>query len=221
MCDPFTNMAMFYMTTEQHQYMPETPRRNTADCCSYCFGAKRYTSHVLLYYEVGWDRLEIRRQLHKLALFHQIVHKQAPEYLIGGGGGRLIELIPPTHKHPPDTTDTNKQRPCKTYPLKTFGKRHTQIIISQIRMNFSDLNEHLFNKNCIDSSMCRCGKGPESAVHYFLSCEIYELHRENMFNSISSIYDLSQITLNLLLFGDIDCNFEINQHILNATHRYM
>ena len=47
-------------------------------------------------------------------------------------------------------------------------------------MNFSDLNEHLFNKNCIDSSMCRCGKGPESADHYFLSCEIYELQRENI-----------------------------------------
>ena len=88
-------------------------------------------------------------------------------------------------------------------------------------MHFSDLNEHLFNKNCIDSSMCRCGKGPESADHYFLSCEIYELHRENMFNSISSIYDLSQITLNILLFGDIDCNFEINHQILNATHRYI
>ena len=38
-------------------------------------GAKRYTSHALLYDEVGWDRLEIRRQLHKLALFSQIVHK--------------------------------------------------------------------------------------------------------------------------------------------------
>ena len=224
-------------------------------------GAKRYTSHALLYDELGWDRLEIRRQLHKLALFHQIVHKQAPEY--------LIELIPPPiHTRQTRQTDTNKLRPCRckhefykqsfipsaidmwnnipndqlrhiynkssfkraictyisksnTYPLKTFGKRHTQIIISQIRMHFSDLNEHLFNKNCIDSSMCRCEKGPESADHYFLSCEIYELHRENMFNSISSIYDLSQITLNILLFGDIDCNFEINHQILNATHRYI
>ena len=71
--------------------------------------------------------------------------------------------------------------------------------------------------------MCRCETGPEIADHYLLSCEIYELHRENMFNSISSIYDLSHITSHLLLFGDIDCNFEINRQILNAIefHRYI
>ncbi len=50
-------------------------------------GAKRGTSHALLYREIGWDTLNVRRKLHKLTMFHQMVHKLAPAY--------LNELIPP------------------------------------------------------------------------------------------------------------------------------
>lgn len=44
-------------------------------------GAKRCTSHALLYKEVGWDTLASRRQIHRLVMIHQIIYKTAPQYL--------------------------------------------------------------------------------------------------------------------------------------------
>ena len=44
-------------------------------------GAKRHTSHALLYAETGWSPLEPRRQTHKLIMLHQIVNNSVPEYL--------------------------------------------------------------------------------------------------------------------------------------------
>ena len=45
-------------------------------------GAKRHTSHALLYQETGWSTLCARRNTHKLILLQQIIHKKAPDYLI-------------------------------------------------------------------------------------------------------------------------------------------
>ncbi len=51
-------------------------------------GAIRYTSHARIYEECGWDTLKSRREKHKLALFHKIIHKDTPAY--------LYDHIPPT-----------------------------------------------------------------------------------------------------------------------------
>ncbi len=51
-------------------------------------GAIRYTSHAKIYEECGWDTLQARREKHKLALFHKIIHKDTPAY--------LYDHIPPT-----------------------------------------------------------------------------------------------------------------------------
>ncbi len=51
-------------------------------------GAIRYTSHAKIYEECGWDTLQSRREKHKLALFHKIIHKDTPAY--------LYDHIPPT-----------------------------------------------------------------------------------------------------------------------------
>ena len=44
-------------------------------------GARKGTSHNLLYVETGWQTLSTRRKNSKLSNFHRIVHGTAPEYL--------------------------------------------------------------------------------------------------------------------------------------------
>ena len=63
-------------------------------------GAKRYTSHALLYQETGWSTLCARRNTHKLILLQQIIHKNAPDY--------LIQIVPQPHSAR-TTRQTNKQ----------------------------------------------------------------------------------------------------------------
>lgn len=46
-------------------------------------GAKRGTSHRLLYNGVGWESLRKRRHVHKLCKFYAIVNGYTPEYLRG------------------------------------------------------------------------------------------------------------------------------------------
>ena len=49
------------------------------------------------------------------------------------------------------------------------GKCIGQIYHSQLRMDCSILNHHLFSKNIIDSPLCICGR-PETTKHYLFEC---------------------------------------------------
>ena len=48
-----------------------------------------------------------------------------------------------------------------------MGSRFIQVVLSQLRLRFSNLKEHLFSKGCIDSPQCRCSGGSETK-HYFI-----------------------------------------------------
>ena len=45
-------------------------------------GAKRGTSHAVLYDEVSWKTLEERRKIMKMKFIHKIYYHNAPEYLL-------------------------------------------------------------------------------------------------------------------------------------------
>ena len=58
----------------------------------------------------------------------------------------------------------------------------------RIRLGLSHLNSHLHHYNLIDSPSCsnpECGRTPESAAHYFLSCPRYNNERRVLFESLS------------------------------------
>ena len=44
-------------------------------------GARRGTSHALLYEETGWNTLQERRDIHKLVMMYKIINDLAPQYL--------------------------------------------------------------------------------------------------------------------------------------------
>ena len=45
-------------------------------------GAKKGTSHNLLYNEISWSFLKDRRKNFKIQLLHNVVNRKAPSYLV-------------------------------------------------------------------------------------------------------------------------------------------
>ena len=59
---------------------------------------------------------------------------------------------------------------AKLFNLNTNQK--TQIIFTQLRVGFSDLNSHLSHKGCIDDPRCSCGAINEDTRHFLLRCPL-------------------------------------------------
>ena len=56
-------------------------------------GAKRGTSHELLYRDTNWETLARRREVSKLKFFHKLVHRDAPDYLTDLVPSRVCENV--------------------------------------------------------------------------------------------------------------------------------
>ena len=61
-----------------------------------------------------------------------------------------------------------------------MGSRFIRVVLSQLRLRFSNLNEHFFSKGCIDSPQCRCSGGSETVEHYFIDCPRQSGHMEDL-----------------------------------------
>ena len=107
---------------------------------------------------------------------------------------------------------------CNKPLLNTKSKcRTTQVQFSQIRMGFSNLNDHLFLKGCTDDRKCECGAPKEDTKHYFLKCQKYTGIRNDLFNNIHSISENLHITVNILLFGKDSLSDQQNMAIIDYT----
>ena len=69
---------LFDDCTDMDKIRLENVQLNFARCVT---GAKRGTSHNLIYEEISWQPLSERRKENKLKFMQKIVHKSAPEYL--------------------------------------------------------------------------------------------------------------------------------------------
>ena len=67
-------------------------------------------------------------------------------------------------------------------PIQCYiGDRTDQINLCQIRLNFSSLNDHLYNKSCIKSPSCSGSVVPETPQHHFFDCLNYQYQRQEFF----------------------------------------
>ena len=110
-------------------------------------GAKRFTSNFLLLNETGFQTLGTRRDAtqYQDSLFPkctQFFNTQDPNFRSSEYTAQLNHF----------RKKCNKLQ--NGYYL--MGSRFVQVVLSQLRLRFSNLNEHLFSKGCIDSPRCRC-----------------------------------------------------------------
>ena len=97
------------------------------------------------------------------------------------------------------------------------GKRLGQIYHSRLRTKCSSLNEHLFSRNIVDSSLCTCGS-VEDTKHYILECPLYSNLRQEMLTVIS---EFCLPSLNVILFGNPDLTTHSNTRIFDAVQSFI
>ena len=100
--------------------------------------------------------------------------------------------------------------------------RKSQIIIAQLRIGFSDLNAHLYNKGCTNVPSCECGYIREDIRHFMLLCPLYNILRQNMLANLSHLNLNVPITLKLILYGNSHrLSSEQNCNILNHVSHFL
>jgi hypothetical protein len=102
------------------------------------------------------------------------------------------------------------------------GSRTTNIKHAQLRMNCSKLNSHLYSLHVVDNPMCICGSDYEDPFHFFYMCPMFRNQRLIMFQAISSLnIDLNTCTIDMLLFGDENMDFETNTRLFKAVDAFI
>ena len=110
----------------------------------------------------------------------------------------------------------NRTKPV-TNKLYYYGSRRLQIIHTRLRTKCSALRYHLYIKNIVDSPNCLCGM-VETTKHFFFECNRYNHIRQNLLNTIANI---SEPSLNTILFGDDSKSIQTNKEIFQAVHSYI
>ena len=105
-------------------------------------------------------------------------------------------------------------RPPKHY---YFGERREQILHVRLRTNCSSLNQHLFEKNIVESPLCQCGE-IENAWHFFFACPLFNDLRVTLFDALSQF---CIPTLDIILYGDLQLSLESNESIFLAVHQFI
>ena len=112
----------------------------------------------------------------------------------------------------------NSIRKFKHVPKHLYsGKRRSPCLHARLRTQCSVLNQHLFQKNIVESPLCRCGE-VESTHHYFFVCPFYTAIRQELTNSISSLCTPS---LKILLFGNDQLSYIENVSIMDSVHKFI
>ena len=70
--------------------------------------------------------------------------------------------------------------------LFNFGKRNSNAKYSQMRMQCSKLNVHLFNHHVTDFPSCICVHYIEDNEHYLLHCPLYVVHKNKMLQTLQT-----------------------------------
>ena len=95
--------------------------------------------------------------------------------------------------------------------------RHSQVVIGQLRIGFSDLNSHLFDKGCINSPQCPCGFINENTKHFLMTCPNHNVIRDTLLTNLANMNLNLPINPKLLLYGGNqlprNTNFTIQEHL--------
>ena len=88
-----------------------------------------------------------------------------------------------------------------------------------MRMKCSNLNSDLYDLHVKDNPSCMYCNQIEDANHFFLSCPMYTVEREQMIDTIHQQID--NIDINTILYGNESISIEQNQTIFQTVHEYI
>lgn len=103
-------------------------------------------------------------------------------------------------------------------PLYYLGNRFVNIIHSQLRMNCSGLNAHLFSLHVIDSPNCLYCHKVENTQHFFFDCPKFFVQRKSLKDIFNAV---SQFSISVILHGDENLCFDLNEILFSAVHDYI
>ena len=110
----------------------------------------------------------------------------------------------------------------KSKKLYHFGSRATNVKHSQMRMECSKLNSHLFhNLHVINSPSFNCGYNVENNKHFLLDCPLYIIQRQKMFQQLQNFIDINELNIEILLYGSNDYDYITNRNIFEIVHDFI
>ena len=74
-------------------------------------------------------------------------------------------------------------KPCKIRNLSS-GPKHSNSVLTRLRVGRSDLNLHTFSIGHIDKPECICYAEHKSTMHYVLVCILYAAEHQNLFGIV-------------------------------------
>ena len=103
--------------------------------------------------------------------------------------------------------------------LYYYGERWASVHHARMRIGCSKLNADLCLKlRVLNSPKCRCESPFEDAEHFFFQCPLYNDLRDDLFDSISAVIDVS---LHNILFGNPNISVNSNKLIFSAVHLFI
>lgn len=113
------------------------------------------------------------------------------------------------------------QNKINPYLFNHKTSRPNQVSFMQLRLGFSNLNDHLFLKGCVENRSCSCGFEKEDTKHFLLHCNLYQQIRFKLVNDISCINNSVNLSANVLLKGSPALSNEDNMSIFNCVYNFL
>ena len=117
--------------------------------------------------------------------------------------------------------------PSRSYVFY-IGDRSASIFHSCLRLNFSALHYHLFQKNCCYSPACAlCNASTEDVKRYFLYCPRFAALREKLFTSAAHLLEnrwhcaSDKKKIDWLLNGTSTSDFLINVRLFQLVQSFI
>ena len=118
-------------------------------------------------------------------------------------------------------SNLKKLHSCQVPLFYHHTSRSNQIAFTQLRMEFSNLNSHLYYKGCIESCKCVCGNANENTLHYLLECTNYVQIRNTLLQNIRRVHSDLIPNMNLMLWGKNSLNDSENLQILRYVTQFI
>lgn len=77
--------------------------------------------------------------------------------------------------------------PDRPNPFYIYGSKRGNILHTRLRLNASSLKAHRFSFGHIESPQCLCGYKNEDTTHFLLHCPQYDIAREELYDSLTTL----------------------------------